>query len=247
MRILLSNDDGIDAPGLLALEGVLRELGDVVTVAPSGERSAMSHAFTMHGPVQHEARGEGRIAVDGTPVDCVYLALHGLVGQVDLVVSGINRGANLGQDVHYSGTVAAAIEGAIHGVPSLALSLNVLGRAECHWSTATAALLSFLDAHPVGSWPKDTVINLNSPNIPGPTDLSWTRLGRRAYTPIAELREGPRGRSYAWLGGPPIVQPEQPGSDVSAVEGGHTSLTPLSLDWTDEAQLSRMLSGPTSR
>jgi 5'-nucleotidase len=243
MRILLSNDDGIEAPGLLALEAALQEWAEVITVAPSGERSAMSHAFTMHAPVAHERRGEGRVAVDGTPVDCVYLALHGLVPTVDLVVSGINRGANVGQDVHYSGTVGAAVEGALHGVPAMAVSLNILTGQEAHWATAVEATHAFLAAHPVATWPTATVMNLNVPNQAQEAKIRWTRLGRRAYAPMADLREGPRGRSYAWLGGPPLAQPDQPGTDVSAVEAGFSSITPLSLDWTDEATLRQMLSG----
>ena len=140
MRILVSNDDGIDAPGIHALATALEALGEVWTVAPAAEQSAKSHALTMHHPLRVSERGPRRLAVDGTPADAVYLGLHQVVpGPVDIVVSGINRGANVADDTWYSGTVGAAREGAMCGLPGVAVSLNVSSRtsdAERHWSTA---------------------------------------------------------------------------------------------------------------
>lgn len=232
---LLANDDGFDSPGLIALAEAVREVFEVVVVAPLDEQSATSHSLSLHRPLRSKeipANGYRCFAVDGTPADCVYLALHTetrfLPRRPDLVISGVNRGLNLGQDAFYSGTVAAAREGALRGIPALASSARSYQNlpATCALTTALALRL-YEQCRGLG-----VLFGLNVP-------LEWngaikvTRLGRRLYDEIVETRTDPRGREYFWLGGPDVRHEVDPGSDTEAHDQGFATLSALRLDLTE--------------
>jgi 5'-nucleotidase len=230
--ILLSNDDGIDAPYLEPTAAALAEAtgGRVVVVAPERERSAISHAITLHKPLRVIERGTDRYAVSGTPCDCVYIGLNQLLSEPpDLVVSGINRGYNLGADVFYSGTFAAAAEGALRRIKSIALSLAPRSAAQLDAATRFAGALA---AEVLAlELPDKTALNVNLPPTVGAT-YQWTRLGERVYHDVVDDRKDPRGRRYFWIGGGVAGAENPPGTDVHAVEQGHISVTPLYLDLT---------------
>jgi 5'-nucleotidase len=243
MRILVSNDDGVEAPGLRALAEALLPLGEVTVCAPDREQSASSHSISLHRPLRIEAlppwgpRGEiQRFAVDGTPTDAVYVGINHLLkdARPDLVASGINRGANLAQDIHYSGTVAAAMEGCALGVPSFAISLA--GRAPPHEYSVAAgfarALAARMQRRPL---PPATLLNVNVP--PGePQGVRITRIGRRSYAAAVVQKVDPRGRAYYWIGGDEQAHEVVPGSDCDAVfDRRLISVTPLHLDLTQHA------------
>lgn len=226
--VLVSNDDGIDSPGMAALARALGDLADVLVCVPERERSAVSHAITLHKPLRAEERQPGWYAISGTPVDCVYIGILRLAQRKpDLVVSGINSGFNLGSDVFYSGTVAAAAEGALRGIPALALSQAPGGDVEAAARFGVALASSMLKYR----LPARTVLNVN---LPEDVDkrFRWTRLGERIYRDLAEDREDPRGRKYYWIGGPPVGVADVAGSDGEAVRDGLTSVTPLRMDLT---------------
>lgn len=229
--ILVSNDDGVNAEGLHALEAALAALGRVYTVAPETEQSAMSHAMTLARPLRMRQLDESRFAVDGTPVDCVYIALHlegVLPARPDVVVSGINHGLNLGSDVFYSGTVAAAREGALRGVPSVAVSLQSGGDLDAASMIACKVVSALLEARPHHGGPPP-LLNVNVPagRVRG---VRATTLGPRLYEEIVEMRTDPRGRTYLWLGGPSVAHPPSEGTDTAAHEAGYASVTPLGVD-----------------
>ncbi|MGD8375777.1 MAG: 5'/3'-nucleotidase SurE [Acidobacteriota bacterium] len=237
--VLLSNDDGYDAPGLQALADALRPLGRVVVVAPDRNRSGSSHAMTLHHPVRVERMGEDRHRVDGTPTDCVNLGIVHLLREArpDLVVSGINCGYNLGDDVTYSGTVAAALEGLLLGVPAIAVS-----RSSSHpvdYGPAAALARRLAQQVLQHGLPPDTLLNVN---VPGGEDhpVRLTRQGRRVYGEGVEERQDPKGRTYYWIGGSPAGARPDSQSDLAAVERGETSVTPLHCDWTNHAALDRI-------
>jgi 5'-nucleotidase len=244
--ILVSNDDGVHADGIRALAAALEPLGRVYTVAPETEQSATSHAITLSRPLRLRQLDERCFAVDGTPVDSVYVALHHrdlLPERPAVVVSGINHGLNLGSDVFYSGTVAAAREGALRGVPAIAVSLARGGDRALAGRIAhdlVAALLARRRARGTRS----VLLNVNVP--PGPVrGLRTTRLGPRLYDEIVEMRTDPRGQQYLWIGGPNVSHPPSRGTDTAAYEAGYASVTPLSIDLTHEKQfdLARALAG----
>jgi 5'-nucleotidase len=231
--ILLSNDDGIRAPGLAAVADGLDAAGEVWVVAPDRERSAISHAITLDQPLRVDELRPRWLAVSGTPADSVYLGtLHLLPRKPDLVVSGINNGFNLGSDVFYSGTVAAAVEGTVRGVPSIAVSLewqpapDFAHAARFATSLARAALRRGL--------PTGTLLNVNLAATP-PRGYAWTRLGRRVYREQVAERVDLRGKRYFWIGGPAVAEPDEPGTDCEAVRAGLVSVTPLDLDLTGAA------------
>lgn len=234
--ILASNDDGVDAAGLKALTTALESFADVYVVAPEFEQSARSHAISLHSTLRHHRYGENVHSIEGTPADCVYVALYRpdlLPRWPDLVVSGINHGANLATDVHYSGTVAAAREAALRGIHAIAFSLLPGGNLEL--AAATAATLSrrLLDRVRPGDEP--VFMNVNFP--PGiPNGIRSTRLGRRLYREGVDVRTDPRGREYYWIGGPGGVEhlPLE-GSDTDAADAGYVSVTPLRLELTHES------------
>jgi len=240
MRILVTNDDGILAPGLLALKQALAAVGDVVAVAPERPRSACGHAVTLHKPLRltrvHLADGGEGLACNGTPSDCVGLAAHGHAGpRPDLVVSGINRGLNLGLDLWYSGTVAAAMEAAINGLPSFAISVDSREPVDFVPAAGFARYLAAqLRAHPL---PPDTFLNVNLP-VGEARGVTFTAQGRAAYEAEVEQRSDPRGRPYFWWAGGRATEPASPGTDADAVAQGLISVTPLGLDLTDHHLLS---------
>jgi 5'-nucleotidase len=247
--LLLSNDDGIDAPGLGALAKAAAKLGDVWVVAPDSERSACSHSLTMHRPLRLQDRGDQWFAVDGTPADCVYLALHQVLPEAPaLVISGINRGANLGDDVLYSGTVAAAREGALHHLPALAVSLSVdSGGAEPHWETAGSLAMEVAAEILEQGLPQGVLLNLNVPDVPRGEvkGIVATHMGRRRYHPLAEKRVDPRGRPYFWIGGTHQKFCETPGSDGLTVRAGYASVTPLQPEMTARSTLESLSDWPS--
>lgn len=234
MIILLSNDDGVQSEGLTALEDALRDCADVYTVAPDRAQSSMSHALTLHRPLRVNELGPRRLSVDGTPVDCVKLALTGLLPvRPDLVISGINKGPNLGDDIIYSGTVSAAIEGALLGLPAIAVSLvtfkdfNFRGAAEFIARLVTQARRDGI--------PPKTLLNVNVPPLPKDRLKGWrfTRMGKRHYSENIIERVDPRGGKYYWIGGDDLGFAKEDGTDCMAVHDGFISVTPLQVDLTD--------------
>ena len=230
--ILVSNDDGIHAPGLAALATALETAGEVWVVAPDRERSAVGHALTLHRPLTADPLGPRRFAVNGTPSDCVNLALLGLLPvRPQVVVAGVNAGSNLGDDVTYSGTVSAALEAALLGVPGLAVSLvQPTGPASYRPAARAAARLAQL----LLRGPSRGVMLLNVNVPPGePRGVKLTRLSRRLYSEKVVERQDPRGRRYFWIGvGPPTWEAGED-TDYAAVHAGYVSVTPLMLDLTD--------------
>jgi 5'-nucleotidase len=233
--ILVTNDDGIHSEGLWALAEALRPVGDVMVVAPDREQSAVSHALTLHRPLRIDHLGEDRYAVDGTPTDCVNLALNGIVTRrPSLLVSGINKGANLGDDVTYSGTVSAAMEGTLLGVPSIAMSL--IGRPTFDFAGAAAFIPGLAREVLVHGLPADTLLNVNVPQLGGgerPHGVAMTRMGKRRYGDAIVEKVDPRGRKYYWIGGEELTFVEDEGTDFHAVSRGLISVTPIHLDLTN--------------
>ncbi len=234
MNILLSNDDGIQSEGLTALETILAKVGDIFTVAPDRAQSSMSHALTLHRPLRVYELAPRRLAVNGTPVDCVKLSLTGLLPmKPDLVVSGINQGPNLGDDIIYSGTVSAAIEGALLGIPAIAVSLvafkNFDFRAAAEF---TATLVEHIAARGI---PPKTLLNVNIPPCAKKEIKGWrvTRMGKRHYSENIVERVDPRGGKYYWIGGDDLGFADEEGTDCKTVAEGYVSVTPLQVDLTD--------------
>ena len=230
-NILVSNDDGIHAPGLSALAAALEAVGDVYVVAPDRERSTVGHALTLHRPLRVERAGPRRFAVNGTPTDCVNLGILGILPlRPDVVVAGINAGSNLGDDVTYSGTVSAAMEGSLLGVPALAVSLVEPGEgADYRPAARAAARLTRLLLRERGS--AVTLLNVNVPRG-RPRGLKMTRLGRRVYSEKVTEQRDPRGNVYYWIGAGPPAWEAGEDTDFAAVHAGHISVTPLHLDLT---------------
>jgi len=238
--ILVTNDDGIHSPGLQVLCEALQPLGRVVVVAPDRERSAISHALTLHSPLRAVEHANDWWAVDGTPTDCVNLGIHGLLKQApDLVVSGINLGANLGDDLTYSGTVAAAMEATLMGVPALAVSLAAerFLHEDFFWGGRWAAsIAAYVLKHGL---PADTFLNVNIP-AKQPLGLRLTRQGKRRYADAVVQNLDPRGRAYYWIGAGELSFHDLDGTDVHAVHRGLVSMTPLHLDLTNYAAFERL-------
>jgi 5'-nucleotidase len=233
--LLLSNDDGIHSQGLAALEAALGAVGEVVVVAPDREQSASSHALTLHRPLRIDRIGELRYVVDGTPTDCINLAINGIVPRrPTLVVSGINKGANLGDDVTYSGTVSAAMEGTLLGIPSIAVSL--IGRHSFAFEAAAEFSRRLVGWVLARGLPTDTLLNVNVPQLPdgaAPRGVQRTRMGRRRYGDAIVEKVDPRGRKYYWIGGEELDFVEEEGTDFYAVRQGLISVTPIHLDLTN--------------
>lgn len=238
MRILLANDDGYLAPGLAALHAGLRAHWDVTVIAPEQNASAASNALTLNRPLSVYTAPNGFLYVNGTPSDCVHIALTGLLDfRPDLVVSGVNNGANLGDDTIYSGTVAAATEGYLFGIPALAVSLVEKGWK--HLDTAVAVAVEVV-AKLAQDLPKQPqLFNLNVPNLPldALRGVRVTRLGKRHPSQPVVVQKNPYGETIYWIGGSGAALDKQPGTDFDAIEQGYASLTPLQLDLTDHAQL----------
>ena len=233
--ILLSNDDGIAAPNLLAVRAALLPLADVVVCAPELNQSATSHSLSLHRILRLRELEPGVFAVDGTPADCVYTALHSgtriLPRRPDLVVSGMNHGLNLGVDVFYSGTVAAAREAAIRGIPAVALSADSGADRAAAAALGAAIALATLGAYRRAPTATAPLFSVNIP--PGAAwQVRSTCLGARLYTEEVEYRTDPRGREYLWIGGAGVRHDLVPGSDTEAHDAGIASITPLTLELT---------------
>lgn len=243
MRILITNDDGIDAAGLQFLVEAASPLGEITVVAPDREQSATSHSLTLHHPIRPIPRGERRFQVDGTPTDCVMLAVEALMPErPDFILSGINHGQNMGEDVLYSGTVAAAMEGLSLGIPSLAFSYagGDLRTDVSLVKEQIGALRSLLEqALALAPFPADTLLNVNLPPLRGDDikGIRMTRLGRRVYSDSLKPMQDPWGRQIYWIGGGSIAWTGEPDSDFRAVQEGYISVTPLHLDLTHHAML----------
>ncbi|HET6363935.1 MAG: 5'/3'-nucleotidase SurE [Nitrospirota bacterium] len=239
--ILVTNDDGVYSPGIQILAKRLRQLDSVVIVAPDRERSAVGHSMTLHRPLLIEEIKDSVYSVNGTPTDCVNIAVKGLLKETPrLVVSGINKGPNLGDDVTYSGTVAGAIEARLLGVPSLAVSLaarNDFRFAEAAEVAARAAAMIFEHGLTEG-----TLLNINVPNLPI-TEIrgtALTRLGKRIYHQMTVERVDPRGKRYYWIGGGEPDWEREEGTDFDAIDRNLVSITPLHLDLTDYSTFEKL-------
>ena len=233
MHLLLTNDDGVTAPGLLALKQALAPRGKITVIAPSRNYSAAGHRKTMHKPLRiepaHLADGSPAWSCSGAPSDCVALALLGFVKEkVDVVVSGINPNANLGQDVTYSGTVTAAMEAVIAGIPGLAISTDA--GSPPNFDSAARVAAEVVRALARAGLPPDTLLNVNAPQ--DYTGFRITRQGRRIYRDELVERHDPRGKPYYWIGGEAPTGVDEPGTDFGALRAGYVSVTPLQLDLT---------------
>jgi 5'-nucleotidase len=238
-RILVTNDDGIGGPGLLPLKQALSRVGEVTIIAPDRQWTASGHAKTMHKPlrVQEVALCDGSPAYSssGAPSDCVALAVLGFLPQPpDLVVSGINQGGNVGHDITYSGTLAAAFEGTVSGIPSIAASLDT--HEDGDFGPAAQFVASLAGQVLTRGLPKTILLNVNVPNVPGDQleGVEITRLGQRLYRDQLIKRQDPRGRDYYWIGGPrPTGDVNEEGTDIWALASKRVSVTPIHLDMTD--------------
>ncbi|MFJ4136790.1 5'/3'-nucleotidase SurE [Pseudomonas fragi] len=233
MRILISNDDGVTAPGLAALYTALADYADCVVIAPEQDKSGASSSLTLDRPLHPHTLANSFISINGTPADCVHLGIHGLLEQQpDMVVSGINLGANLGDDVLYSGTVAAALEGRFLDRPSFAFSL--VSRQVDNLPTAAFFARKLLEAHASLDLPPLTVLNVNIPNLPLDKirGIQLTRLGHRARAAAPVRVVDPRGKAGYWIAAAGDVEDGGPGTDFHAVMQGYVSITPLQLDRT---------------
>jgi 5'-nucleotidase len=241
MKILVSNDDGFLATGINVLTEALAEIADVVVVAPDRNRSAASNSLTVHAPLRISKIAENRYSVDGTPSDCVHLALTGLLDdEPDLVVSGINHGANLGDDVIYSGTVAAAMEGRFLGLPTIAISLA--GDRLTHFDTAARVVTEMVKKLERASLAPDTTLNVNVPDIPYDElkGIVAARLGfRHKSEPVIRTRD-PHGRTIYWVGPAGKGQDAGPGTDFHAIDQGAVAVTPLKVDLTRHDSLPQL-------
>ena len=239
--ILVTNDDGILAPGLEALANAMEALGEVWVYAPDRQQSAVSHCITLHRPLRVTEFRERWHMIDGTPADCVMLTLHTLMERKpDLVVSGINSGPNLGDDVSYSGTVAGAYEGMLHKLPSIAFSS--VGYQPKHLGSA-AGVAAKLAAHVLKhGMPPDTLLNVNIPDVPEDEldGMAVTRMGRRNYPDDIVKRTDPRGQVYYWIGGSDAGHYPEVGTDFAAIEKKQVSITPIQRDQTNFPVLEAM-------
>ncbi|MEQ8710397.1 MAG: 5'/3'-nucleotidase SurE [Rhodospirillales bacterium] len=236
-RILVSNDDGINADGLAILEKIAHGLSDDVwVVAPEIEQSGAGHSLTLHQPLRFRPIEERRFAVSGTPTDCVLLAINHILAdrKPDLVLSGVNRGGNLGEDVTYSGTIAAAMEGTMLGVPSIALSQFYGPDRQIDWSAAEENGADIVRKLVALGWPDNVTINVNFPEArtAGVKGVEVCRQGKRKLGDQLDHRQDPRGRSYFWIGAMREEDISTPGTDIHAVHQGMITVTPLDLDLT---------------
>ena len=238
MRILLSNDDGYFAPGLAALHEALSPLGDITVVAPERDRSGASNSLTLDRPLSLHRAGNGFFYVNGTPTDCVHMAVTGLLDiEPDIVVSGINAGSNMGDDTLYSGTVAAATEGYLLGVPAIAVSL--VGKEYAHYATAARVARELVDRIRRAPPEEPILLNVNVPDLPYDqlAGVEVTRLGRRHKAQPVVKSVNPRGDTVYWVGPAGAAREAGPGTDFHALERGAVSVTPLQVDLTHAGQV----------
>jgi len=235
MRVLVSNDDGVDALGIRVLAERLGAVGEVTVVAPDRDRSGASNSLTLDAPLRAAKMPNGYWRVAGTPTDCVHLALAGLLeSEPDIVVSGINNSANLGDDVIYSGTVSAAMEGRFLGLPAIAVSLVTPDHKGEHYDSAAQAVLLLMRRLLVDPLPADTILNVNVPDRPWADIRGFevTRLGKRHRSAPCIERADPRGRPIWWIGPAGPAEDAGPGTDFDAVQRGYISVTPIHVDLT---------------
>ena len=241
MRILLSNDDGYFAPGLEALAAALAPLAEITVVAPERDRSGASNSLTLDRPLTVRRAPNGFLFVNGTPTDCVHLAVTGLLTSLpDMVISGINLGANMGDDTIYSGTVAAATEGFLLGIPSIAMSLA--SKTAAHFETAAKVAVDLMQRHarqPAAAW----LLNVNVPDVPLPSlgPYRVTRLGRRHKAENVIQMQSPRGETVYWVGAAGAAADAGEGTDLHAVDQGCVSITPLQIDLTNRDQMPQVV------
>jgi 5'-nucleotidase len=239
LKILVTNDDGIHSKGILILAKALREVGEVYVVAPDREKSAIAHSLTLHRPLRVEKVRKNFYAVDGTPADCVHLAVNIILPECpQLIVSGINKGGNLGDDVTYSGTVSAAFEGTLLKIPSIAVSL--VARSRFKFEPAARVAVKVARRVVEKGLPEDTLLNVNVPNLPEKEIKSYkiTRQGRWKHNGSGVIEKvDPRGRKYYWIGGGELIFDKRGDTDFKAVSNASVSITPLHLDLTDYASL----------
>ena len=231
--ILITNDDGVYAPGIRALLGAVRDLGEAVIVAPERNNSAISHALTMNRPLLVTEMEKNIHTLDGTPTDCVMLAVNKILPKKpDLLISGINAGPNLGDDISYSGTVSAAIEGAMHGVPSLAFSLA--GPPPYSFETAAAVARKLTGLALLRRQSAGTILNINIPPVPAGEirGFRFTRQGARHYRDAIQETRDPWGRRHFWIGGGDVLNESGENTDEQAVNAGYVSITPIQIDMT---------------
>lgn len=252
MNILISNDDGCQAPGIQCLAGALSDVAEITVVAPERDRSGASNSLTLDNPIRANRLENGFISVDGTPTDCVHLAITGLLDhEPDMVISGINAGANLGDDVLYSGTVAAAMEGRFLGLPAIAVSLvthfmdSKKQESESvthHFETAAKVVLELIRRLRANPLPGDTILNVNVPDMPWDElkGIEATRLGHRHKAEPVIKTTDPRGRPIYWVGPPGKEQDAGEGTDFYAVRLGKVSVTPIHVDLTQHSVLERV-------
>lgn len=240
--LLVTNDDGVYSKGIRSLAVALKAVGQVVVVAPTTERSATSHSLTLHRPLRIAMIARDIYAVDGTPTDCVSLGVNQILRgrRPDLLISGINRGGNLGDDVHYSGTVSAALEGGIMGIPSVAISLHARDHFQFQGACAFAVRLvrKLLRTH----LPSGTILNVNVPNLPKSKirGYAFTKQGKRNYGDVVVEKIDPRGRKYYWIGGADVGFEDIAASDCNAINEHMISITPIRVDLTDYPYLKKM-------
>ncbi len=241
MRILLSNDDGYFAPGLAALAEAMHDLGDITVVAPERNRSGASNSLTLDRPLQLRQAANGFYYVNGTPTDCVHLAVTGMLEhEPDMVISGVNLGPNMGDDTIYSGTVAAAMEGYLLGVPSIAVSLaSFEGK---HFPAAARVVRELVERFRVQPFGAPVLLNLNVPDVPYADlkGLQVTRLGRRHKAEPVVRQISPRGDIVYWIGAAGAAADAGEGTDFHAIENGRVSVTPLQIDLTHAGQAGRV-------
>lgn len=242
--ILITNDDGIHSPGLIALYTAMKEHGDVYIVAPDRERSAVSHSLTLHRPLKAEKLREGVYSIDGTPTDCVILAVNKLLPEKPaLVASGINKGGNLGGDITYSGTVSGAFEGTLLGIPSFAISLVTGEEAQpLHFETASSFAIKIGRFILEKSLPLDTLLNINVPNVDKSKiqGVRFTHQGKMAYSNSIKEIHDPRGKRHYWIGGSQLHGEHSEDTDIQAVRDSYISITPIHLDLTNYEALNSL-------
>lgn len=238
MKILLSNDDGCRAPGLEAMAKSLADIAEITVVAPELDRSGASNSLTLTNPVRAHTEPNGFIRVDGTPTDCVHLAITGLLDEEpDMVIAGINSGANMGDDVLYSGTVAAATEGRFLGLPAIAISMNSSNPE--YYATGARVIREMVLQLQQKPLPADTILNINVPDLPYEKIRGYqsTRLGHRHKAEPVVKAKDPRGNSIYWVGPAGAEQDAGPGTDFHAVRAGYVSVSPLQVDLTNHTAL----------
>ena len=244
-RILISNDDGINAPGLKKLEAIAKKLSNEVwVVAPEVEQSATGHSLTLRSPLRIKAAGKNRYSVNGTPTDCVMMAMNNLMRDCrpDLVLAGINRGSNVGEDMTYSGTIAVAMEATLFGIPAIALSQDIDEdhvKTKVDWSAGEAYAAKVIKKVTSVAWPRDVLINVNFPRVPKTkvTGIEITREGHRKIGDEIIESSDPRGEPYFWIGAQQNSARYPAGTDLAAIQNGAVSVTPLSLDLTHRATM----------